>query len=77
MTKMRKRGCNHSKSMVYFNYSKGQEKTKKTKGEKIMKKYYCYNCYGVWIGTRTLKEIEEWNAQPLPASKKIKYWDEV
>ena len=42
-----------------------------------MKKYYCYNCYGVWVGTRTLEEIEKWNAQPLPASKKIKYWDEV
>ena len=42
-----------------------------------MKKYYCYNCYGVWIGTRTLEEIEKWNAQPLPASKKIKCWDEV
>ena len=42
-----------------------------------MKKYYCYNCYGIWIGTRTLKEIEEWNAQPLPASNKIKYWNEV
>ena len=42
-----------------------------------MKKYYCYNCYGIWIGTRTLEEIEKWNAQPLPASKKIKYWDEV
>ena len=42
-----------------------------------MKKYYCYNCYGIWVGTMTMKEIEEWNAQPLPANKKIKSWDEV
>lgn len=61
--------------VVFYNQKEGT--TPRTKGEKIMKKYYCYNCYGVWIGTRTMEEIEKWNAQPLPASKKIKYWDEV
>ena len=44
---------------------------------KTIKKYYCYNCYGVWIGNRTLEQIEKWNAEPRPVSEKIKYWDEV
>ena len=63
--------------VVFYNQKEERTKPQKNKGEKIMKKYYCYNCYGIWIGTRTLEEIEKWNAQPLPASKKIKYWDEV
>jgi hypothetical protein len=62
---------------LWYSIIRKREQHPDNKGEKIMKKYYCYNCYGVWIGTRTLEEIEKWNAQPLPASKKIKYWDEV
>ena len=63
--------------MLLYNQKEGRTNPNKVKEKKIMKKYYCYNCYGIWIGTRTLEEIEKWNAQPLPASKKIKYWDEV
>lgn len=39
MTKMQKRYCNYSKSVVYSNYSKAQDKTKKIKGEKTMTNY--------------------------------------
>ena len=40
-------------------------------------KYYCYNCYGVWIGNMTMKEIEKRNATPCELSKKVRYWNEV
>ena len=64
--------------VVFYNQKEGRKPNRKeVKIMKTMKKYYCYNCYGVWIGNRTLEQIEKWNAQPRPVSEKIKYWDEV